>query len=118
MHFNHTNLYVFNDGSMCALEVVSKAQRLLNAWHEALRFTGGDLKLSKCYWRMQEYRWQNEKCTYSSSTVSMISISAENSSTEIRHIPSEKMRMLVGVLIVPYNESVATVLFYQNKINN
>ena len=49
MHVDDTDLYVFNDGSMSSLEVVIKAQRLLNAWHEALKFTGGELKLSKCY---------------------------------------------------------------------
>ena len=44
-----TDLYVFNSGADNAEEVVIKAQRLLDAWHEVLKFTGGDLKLSKCY---------------------------------------------------------------------
>ena len=43
------DLYVFNDDSMCALEVATKAQRQMSSWHEALRFIEGDLKLSKCY---------------------------------------------------------------------
>ena len=49
MYVDGTDLYVFNDGTMNALTVVIKAQILLNAWHEALQFTGGDLKLTKCY---------------------------------------------------------------------
>ena len=49
MYVDDTDHYVFNDGSMSALEVVIKAQLLLNFWYEALKFTGGDLKLSKCY---------------------------------------------------------------------
>ena len=50
MYVDDTDLYAFNDGSMSLLEVVIKAQRLLNAWYEAFKFTGGDLKFSKCYW--------------------------------------------------------------------
>ena len=49
MHVDDTYLYVFNDGSMSAQEVVIKSKKLLNAWHEDLKHTGGDLKLSKCY---------------------------------------------------------------------
>ena len=45
-YVDDTYLYVFNDGFMYTLEVSTKAQRLLNAWHEELRFTGGYLKLS------------------------------------------------------------------------
>ena len=44
-----TDLYVFNSGSETTEEIVLKAQRLLDAWHHILQFTGGDLKLSKCY---------------------------------------------------------------------
>ena len=39
MHVDDTDLYVFDDGSMRELEVVIKSQRLLNAWHEALKLT-------------------------------------------------------------------------------
>ena len=83
-----------------------------------MRFTGGDLKLSKCYWTLQDYQWQNCKCIYSSSTVTTISISTENSSTVIKHVPSKKMIMLVDVPTIHYYDSVAIVLFYQDKINN
>ena len=86
MHIDDTDICMFNDGFMCELVVVTKVQRLLNAWHEALRITGGDLKLSKCYCTLQEHRWQNGKCTYSSSTVNTISVSTENSSTVIKHV--------------------------------
>ena len=44
-----TNLCVFNLGTDNAEEVVIKAQHLLDAWYKVLKFTGGDLKLSKCY---------------------------------------------------------------------
>ena len=51
-----TDLHVFNSGSDTTEEVVMKAQRLLDAWHDILKFTGGDLKLSKCYWTLQDYQ--------------------------------------------------------------
>ena len=47
MCVDDTDLYVFNDGTLDASAVVFKAQNLLNAWHEALKFTGGDLNLPK-----------------------------------------------------------------------
>ena len=43
------DLYVFNSESDTIEELVFKAQRLLDAWYYILRFTGGELKLSKCY---------------------------------------------------------------------
>ena len=56
MYVDYTDLYAFNDGFMCTIEIVIKAQMLLNAYHEALRFIDRDLKLSKCYWTLQDYR--------------------------------------------------------------
>lgn len=44
-----TDLHVFDSGSDATEEVALKAQHLLDAWHYVLRFTGGDLKLSKYY---------------------------------------------------------------------
>ena len=52
---NDTDLYVFNSGSDTIEEIILKAQRLLDAWHHILQFIGGDLKLSKCYWTIQDY---------------------------------------------------------------
>ena len=59
MYVDDADLYVVNDGSICALEVVIGSQKLLNTWHESLRFTGCDLKLLKWYWMLQDYQWQN-----------------------------------------------------------
>ena len=54
--------YVFNSGSDTTEELVFKAQRLLDAWHYILWFTGGELKLSKCYWTLQDYQWERDQC--------------------------------------------------------
>ena len=47
-----TDLCVINSGSESTEEVVRKAQKLIDAWYNVRRFTGRDLKLSKCYWTM------------------------------------------------------------------
>ena len=118
MHVDDTDLYVFNDRSMSSLIVVIKAQRMLFAWYEALKFTGGYLKLFKCYWNFQDYLWQNGKCSYSSSKVSTIDISTESSSILIDNVPSEKMKIFVGVPITLYNDSGTVVSLYQCKIKD
>ena len=111
-----TYLYVFNDGSMIAQEVVIKAQRLLNSWNEVLKYTRGELKLSKCHWTLQYYLWQNGTYAHTSSTVSTINIRSESFSTTTDHIPSGKIRIIIGVQIMPSNDSVDIVPFYQDKI--
>ena len=52
-----TDICVFNSGSETTEELVVKAQKFLDAWHHMLTFTGGNLKLSKCYWTLQDYKW-------------------------------------------------------------
>ena len=116
MYADDTDLYVFNDGTMDASAVVSKAQKSLDVWHEALKFTGSDLKLQKCYWTLQDYHWHNGKCTFSCSTTNTICITSNNVPKVINHVPSDKMRILVGVPIVPTNDSAAIVSYYQDKI--
>jgi len=51
-----TDLCIFNCRVDVTEDLVYKAQKLLDAWHRILRFTGGDLKLSKCYWTLQDYQ--------------------------------------------------------------
>ena len=72
-----TNLYVFNSGSDTTEEIVLKAQCLLDAWHHILQFTGGDLKLSKCYWTLQDYQWKQGQCQMLSDTIHYLHISID-----------------------------------------
>ena len=50
-----TDLYIFNSESDTIEDLVFKVQQLLDAWHYILKFIGGDLKLLKCYWILQDY---------------------------------------------------------------
>ena len=44
-----TDLCAFNSGSETTAELVQKAQIMLDAWYQVLKFVGGHLKLTKCY---------------------------------------------------------------------
>ena len=57
-----TDLYVFNSGSDTTEELVFKARCLLDAWYYILRLKGGELKLLKCYWTLQDYQWERGQC--------------------------------------------------------
>ena len=41
------------------LQIVSRSQEALDMWHTGLKFTGGELKLKKCYWNMQSFTWKD-----------------------------------------------------------
>ena len=47
-----TDLKIDNKGDESIEEIISRVQTTLTAWHKALQFTGGKLKLEKCYWMM------------------------------------------------------------------
>ena len=80
-----TDLHVFNSGSDTTEEVVMKAQRLLDAWHNILKFTGGDLKLSKCYWTLQDYQWAQGKCKMIGDTSHSLHIAENGQKKDIHH---------------------------------
>ena len=58
MCVNDIDLNVLNIEGKYALEVIELDQRILDAWQFALSISGGDLKLDKCSWTIQEYYWK------------------------------------------------------------
>ena len=56
MFVDDTDLHAFNSGTETDKELVTKAQKLLDALHNILAITGGNLKLSKYYWTLQDYQ--------------------------------------------------------------
>ena len=110
-----TDLHVFNSGSDSAEEVVIKAQRLLDAWHEVLKFTGGDLKLSKSYWTLQDYQWKQGKCKKIINTNHKLHIVENGQRKEIPHLQANKTRVLVGVPINPGHEEKQLATIYMEK---
>ena len=55
MFVDDIDLHIINSGSDRTEEIADEAQKLLDAWHFALRFKWEDLKLAKCYWTPQDY---------------------------------------------------------------
>ena len=103
LHVDNTDLYVFNSGTDAITDVVFKAQRLLNAWHEALKFAGGDLKLVKCYWNLQAYSCKDGVHKCNATTSESISVTDKKDNTAIKHVSTDKMRILEEVLTIPSN---------------
>ena len=49
LYIDNTDLPMMNQGNDSAKQLVTRAQIILNYWHNTLWFTGGDLKLKKSY---------------------------------------------------------------------
>ena len=113
-----TDLYVFNSGADNAEDVVIKAQRLLDAWHEVLKFTGGDLKLSKCYWTLQDYQWNQGKCKMKVNTSYKLHVVENGLKKEVPHLQANKTRVLVGVPINLCHEEEQIVTMFTEKTKN
>ena len=60
-HVDDTDLYVFKSGSDSNKDIIDKAQNLLNSWHEVLKVTVSDLKLSNCYWTLHGFQCKSVK---------------------------------------------------------
>ena len=123
MFVDDADLYVFNSGTDTTRDLVLKAQRLLDAWHNILTITGGSLKLSKCYWTLQDYQWQQGKCKMIYSTSHKLHIDLENQRKELVHLRADQMRTLVGVpmQLNHQNEQIVQAILskttaYQNKL--
>jgi len=87
------------------LQIVSRSQEVLDTWHTGLKFTGGELKLKKCYWTMQSFTWKNNFPKLTLEQKYNLKINLDGTSQPIPYIPPNKMRILVGVATNPSNEN-------------
>ena len=55
------DLHIENQGQENDKEMIERAQTTLITWHKVLRFNGGELKIEKCYWTKQSYKWKDNK---------------------------------------------------------
>ena len=110
-----TDLYVFNSGTDSTEEIARKAQRLLDVWHEILKFTGGDLKLSKCYWTLQDYQWNQGQCKVITTNTHKLHIVEDGVRKEVPHLQANKTRVLVGVPINLCHEEAQIVTMFKEK---
>ena len=47
---------ITNKGRESEIQIVNRAQEVLDTWHKRLQFAGGELKFQKCYWTMMRYK--------------------------------------------------------------
>ena len=77
---------MFNEGGDSTETFEDKSQALLNAWHEVLAIEGGGLKLSKCYWNLQCYKWKGDRCTHNVDTNLKLSIEGVDARRKIEQL--------------------------------
>ena len=53
LHVDNTNLVAIKRSNESEAEIITRAQLVLDYWQEGLTITGGELKLSKCFWTIQ-----------------------------------------------------------------
>ena len=58
------HLRILNKVREDAMQIENKAQSMLNAWHQSLEHAGGQLKLQKLHWTMQEHAWRNNTASF------------------------------------------------------
>ena len=49
LYIDNSDLNILNINQKSIFKVIVEAQALLNAWHFALRISGGELKVEKCF---------------------------------------------------------------------
>ena len=92
--------------------IFRKVQSLVTSWHEDLKITSGDLKLAKCYWTLQDYTCHNGECIFMTTNSETIHMSQDNSSANVDHTFTNKLRIIVGVPTTPSNCIKEVQLFY------
>ena len=111
-----TDSYVFNIGSGSTKGIVDKTQKLLNDWHEVLKLTGDDLKLSKCYWKTHDFQWRSRKFFLVMNTSLKLTIGLGSTKREVQHLISDHTRVLLGVLINPLHSLTQIEKTHEQKI--
>ena len=62
IYVDDTDLIILKSGREETIEIVNRAQKLLDTWQSALQLMGGELKLSKFFLTIQDYEWVKGKC--------------------------------------------------------
>ena len=119
MFADDTDLYVFNSGIDTTKEIVVKAQKLLDVWYNILTITGGNLKLSKCYWTLQDYQWHQGECEMTHPASHKLHIDLNNHRKEVMHLRADQMRTLVGVpmQLNHQNDQIITSILDKTKVH-
>ena len=79
-----------------------------------LQIIDGQLKLSKYYQTLMDYKWENNKVTLITSKYQELTINLQGTNYPISYKPPDKMRILVGIVTNTPNDNKDIIdLFYQ-----
>ena len=56
--FDNTDLIVIENEGEIGEQVRQRQQEGVESWERALKFTGGALKATKCYWYLIDFQWK------------------------------------------------------------
>ena len=76
-----------------------KQKKLLNDSHEVIKVTGDDLKLSKYYWALHDFKWRSRKCFPVVSASLKLTIDSGSTKREVQYLNVDKNVALVGAPI-------------------
>ena len=107
---------VTSKGNESELQIASRSQKSLGTWHGGLQFAGGELKLKTCYWTMQSFKWKDGLPKLVIEQKQNLPINLDGTPQPIPYLSPNKMRILVGVVTNPSNESKNTLNLIQQKM--
>ena len=55
LYIDDTDLPLHNKGNESVVEIVACAQSTVSTWHKDLKYTSGNIKISKSSWTLQAY---------------------------------------------------------------
>ena len=116
LHANNTDLVALNNGKELVRDIVVRAQSLLDKWDKALNIIGGDLKLKKCVWSLQDCEWKSGKCVLKKDAEFKIVIKQNGRRVPIKHIQPQQPRVLVGIEVNTSHDSSTVLPAYAIKI--
>ena len=117
LYVDDTDLVAMSNGNKIAKEVAKRAQKLLDCWQQALNFTGGELKLEKCFWTIQDYKQKAGQCILIKETRFEITINKDGVRIFITYIPPQTLRTLVFIEVNHTHNTKYVIPMFQEKIN-
>ena len=117
LFINDTDLHIENSGRESNRKMINWAQTILNTWYQALRLTGRELKLDKCYWIMQSYVWKDNKITLVRENSEQLILSFNDEERIIPYVPTYISYTLVGISTNLANDNASIYILFQDKLN-
>jgi len=81
-----------------------------------LRITGGDLKVIKSYWTLQDHEWENDHPKLITNQYYNLTIAIDSKDYKLPHVAPNVSRTLVRVSTNPANDNKSITTIFYNKL--